>query len=239
MPKETMKKLILSSALTLFTYSLLAADPSAKEDVIAAAKKLAEKENYGWRTTVVVPESSQFKPGPTEGKTEKGGLTHVVMSFGERKSQMIVKGDKGAMTNQEDEWQSVEELEKAEGPGRFMAGFIRNFQVPAAHAIELANDTKELKKEGDVYQGDLTEAGAKKILTFRRRGADGPKVTDPKGEVKFWLKDGLLSKFEFKVKGTMNFNGNDIAMDRATTVEVKDVGTTKLDVPEEARKKLQ
>jgi uncharacterized protein YjiS (DUF1127 family) len=28
-------------------------------------------------------------------------------------------------------------------------------------------------------------------------------------------------------------------IDRASTVEIKDVGTTKLDVPEEAKKKLQ
>ena len=233
-----MKNLILFTALGIVTNSILAADPGPKDEVIAAAKKLADKANYGWRTTVVVPESSQFRPGPTEGKTEKGGLTHVVMSFGDRKPQMVLKGEKGALTNQEGEWQSLDELEKSEGPGRFMAGFARYFKAPAAHAIEIANDTKDLKKEGDVYQGELTEEGAKTLLSFRRRGTDGPAVTDPKGEAKFWVKDGILSKYEFKVKGTMNFNGNDVAVDRTTTVEVKDAGTTKLEVPEEAKKKL-
>ena len=233
-----MKNLILFTALVIVTNSILAADPGPKDEVIAAAKKLADKANYGWRTTVVVPESSQFRPGPTEGKTEKGGLTHVVMSFGDRKPQMVLKGEKGALTNQEGEWQSLDELEKSEGPGRFMAGFARYFKAPAAHAIEIANDTKDLKKEGDVYQGELTEEGAKTLLSFRRRGTDGPAVTDPKGEAKFWVKDGILSKYEFKVKGTMNFNGNDVAVDRTTTVEVKDAGTTKLEVPEEAKKKL-
>jgi hypothetical protein len=56
--------------------------------------------------------------------------------------------------------------------------------------------------------------------------------------VKFWLKDGALSKYQFNVKGTMSFNGNDREIDRTTTVEIKDVGTTKLTVPEEAKKKL-
>ena len=51
-------------------------------------------------------------------------------------------------------------------------------------------------------------------------------------------KDGVLSKFEFKVTGTMNFNGNDIDVDRTTTVEIKDVGNTKVEVPEGAKKKL-
>jgi hypothetical protein len=36
----------------------------------------------------------------------------------------------------------------------------------------------------------------------------------------------------------MDFNGNEIDLDRTTTVEVKDVGTTKVEVPEAAKKKL-
>ena len=36
----------------------------------------------------------------------------------------------------------------------------------------------------------------------------------------------------------MSFNGNDREIDRTTTVEIKDVGTTKLTVPDEAKKKL-
>lgn len=36
----------------------------------------------------------------------------------------------------------------------------------------------------------------------------------------------------------MTWNNNDIDIDRTTTVEIKDVGATKLSVPEEAKKKL-
>jgi hypothetical protein len=85
----------------------------------------------------------------------------------------------------------------------------------------------------------LTEAGAKTLLTFRpRNGGEGPTVTNATGSVKFWLKDGALAKYEFKVKGTVSFNGNDFENDRTTTVEIKDVGSTKIEVPDEAKKKL-
>ena len=40
------------------------------------------------------------------------------------------------------------------------------------------------------------------------------------------------------IKMNMNFNGNDVDIDRTTTVEIKEVGSTKVDVPEEAKKKL-
>ncbi len=57
--------------------------------------------------------------------------------------------------------------------------------------------------------------------------------------MKFWVKDNLLAKYEIKVKGTVNFNGNERKVDRTTTTEIKDVGATKLEVPEEAKKKME
>jgi len=35
-----------------------------------------------------------------------------------------------------------------------------------------------------------------------------------------------------------NFNGDDIKIERTTTVEIKDAGKTKVDVPESAKKKI-
>jgi hypothetical protein len=104
---------------------------------------------------------------------------------------------------------------------------------------QLVSFSKDLKKDGDVYSGTLTEEGAKTMLSFRpRSGGDAPSVSNAKGSVKFWLKDGALTKYEFTLKGTMNFNGNDIDMDRVSTVVIKDIGSTKVTVPEEAKKKL-
>src|SRR2546426_6968977 len=100
-----MKKSTLFSALVLMTSSLIAADSSLKDDIMNAAKKLGEKANYSWRTTVAVPESAQFKPGPTEGQTEKDGFTHLTLSFGENTTQAVIKGDKAAVTNPEGAWQ--------------------------------------------------------------------------------------------------------------------------------------
>jgi hypothetical protein len=231
-----MKKQIVIVALTAFAGSLLAAD--TKDEVINASKKLGEKSNYSWKTTVVVPESAQFKPGPTEGKTEKDGFTCVKMSFGDNTTEMVKKGEKVAFTNRDGDWQSPADVENDQGPARFMAGMARNFKAPTAQAAEVAGATKELKKEGDVYAGDLTEQGAKELMRFRRGGANGPEIKDAKGSAKFWVKEGVLSKYEYKVTGSMNFNGNDIDVDRTTTVEIKDVGSTKVEVPEGAKKKL-
>lgn len=232
-----MKPTFLFSAAALFVASaLLAADANPKEEISAAAKKLGDAANYSWRTTVVVPEDAAFKPGPTEGKTEKDGVTLLSLRFGDNETKAVLKGEKGAASNPQGEWSSLEELANSEGPGRFMEMMLRNFKAPAAQAAELASFSKELKKDGDAYTADLTEEGARTFLTFRRGG--NATVTNPKGSVKFWIKDGALTKYEFNVKGTVNFNGNEFNQDRTTTVVIKDVGTTKITVPEEAKKKL-
>jgi len=113
---------------------------------------------------------------------------------------------------------------------------VRNFRAPAAQATNLVASVKELKKDGDVYAGDLTEDGAKELLTFRRGG--GATVSNPKGSVKFWVKDGQLSKYEYAVQGKVDFNGNEVDVDRDTTVVIKDVGATKVVVPDGAKKVL-
>jgi len=160
------------------------------------------------------------------------------ISFNDNEMKAVLKGDKGAAT-MEGEWQSFSELANSEGPGRFMANRFRDFKAPAVQAAMLATKAKDLKKDGDVISGDLTEEGAKEMLSFRGRGGgDGPTVSDAKGSVKFWVKDGALTKYEYKVKGKMSFNGNDIDQDRTTTVVIKDIGTTKVTVPDEAKKKI-
>jgi hypothetical protein len=231
-----MKKNVTFTLMALFTGSLVAADSSPKDDVTNAAKKLAEKPNYSWHTTVVVPEDAPFHPGPTEGKTEKGGFTRVKLSFGDNTTEFVLKGDKSAVTNPDGVWQALSELDSSEGPGRFLGGMIRNFKAPATQAGDIASSTKELKKDGDLYSSDLTEEGAKNLLRFRR-GGDAT-VSNAKGSAKFWVKEGVLTKYEFKVTGSVSFNGNDMDVDRTTTIEIKDVGTTKVEVPEEAKKKL-
>lgn len=233
-----MKKRMLFLAITSVAGLLLAADSTPKDDALAAAKKLGDSASYSWKTTVAVPDSARFKPGPTDGKTEKGGFTDVKMTFGDNTMEIVTKGDKAVFMNRDGEWQTPAEAENDQGFGRFISRMVRDFKAPAAQAEELANGAKELKKDGDVISGDLTEDAAKSLMSFRRRGGNGPEISNAKGSVKFWTKDGVLSKYEFSVKGSMDFNGNTVDMDRTTTVEIKDVGATKVEVPDAAKKKI-
>jgi hypothetical protein len=231
-----MKNTILFSAMLLLTGSVLAAHSSPADDVTGAAQKLGQETNYSWHITVVVPDDAQFKPGPTDGQTEKDGYTYVKLSFRDNETEILMKGTNAAITNPDGDWQTLAALESDDqGPGRFLIGMVRNFKTPAAQAADLVGYAKDLKQDGDAYSSDLTEDGAKTLLRFRRGGAT---VANPSGSVKFWINNGELTKYEFRVKGTVTFNDNDVDVDRDSTVVIANVGTTKIDAPDAAKKML-
>ena len=234
-----MKKHILFGTMALLVGSLLAANAAPKDDLTAAAKKLADKDNYSWKQKTENAGGGGFGGGTGEGKTEKDGCLWLSMTMRDNTIEAVKKGDKGAIKTQ-DGWQSLSEATSGDpGPVTFLARRLQNFKSPAAQAEELAGKVKELKQDGDVYSGELTEEGAKSQLMFGGRGGgNGPEISGAKGSVKFWVKDGLLSKYEVKVQGKVSFNGNDRDVDRTTTIEIKDIGSTKVEVPDDAKKKL-
>jgi hypothetical protein len=229
-----MKIKILFSILTLAAAPLLAADSSPKDEITAAAKKVAQKEVYAWRTT------NDFNGfvSTSDGKANKEGLVWMAVTFGDTTTEVFLKSGKGAVKQPDQDWQSLADLENDPGPIHFLARRLQTFKAPADQVQDLASKAKELKKEGDVYSGDLTEAGAKELLSFGGRGGNGPGPKNAKGSVKLWTKDGQLTKYELKLSGTVKFGDDDQDLEGVATVEIKDAGKAKLDVPEGAKKKL-
>ena len=234
-----MKRHFLFGTLVLLAGSLLAANAAPKDDVTAAAKKLADKDNYAWKQTSENAGGGGRGGGTYEGKTEKDGYLLLSITMRDNTIEVVKKGDKGAFKTA-DGWQSLSEAASGDqGAAPFIARRLQTFKAPAAQAEDLAGKVKELKQDGDAYSGDLTEEGAKAQLMFGGRGgANAPEISGAKGSVKFWIKDGLLSKYEIKVQGKVTVNGNDRDVDRITKVEIKDIGSTKVEVPDDAKKKL-
>jgi len=234
-----MNKKLVFAALGMFSASVLfAADGDAKAEVKAAAKKVGS--NYSWTSTPKTEGGSggggNFRAGPTDGQTADG-VVYLKSTFGERTMESAAKGGKVAFKG-EDGWETADD--QAQGPGQFMARRMATFKAPAAEAGDLADKTKALKSADGVISGDLTEEGAKELLSFGRRvNPDRPAPKEAKGSVKFWIKDGALTKYEYNVQGKVTGREDaEVSVNRTTTVEIKDVGTTKLTLSDEAKKKL-
>lgn len=243
-----MKRLVLPSLFALVaSLPLLAQSPSG--DVTAAAKKLSEK-GYQWTAKTESAGGGggggggPMRMGPTQGWREKDGLTLLKVTRGDNTTEIVVKGDKGAY-KADGSWQAVDTNLQGGGgggggqpnPGRSAARTLRTFKAPAVEAEELAAKSSDLKKDGDAIVGTLSADAAKALMTFGGRGGGGgPEISDAKGSVKFWIKDGVLGKYEYRVQGKMSFNGNERDIDRTTTVEIKDGGPAPDAIPDAAKK---
>ena len=241
--------------MILMAGSLLAAD---KDDLSAAIAKLAAADNYSWKSTAtnIPPPGAPadggqrrgrggFGAGNVDGKAQKDGLIYVSMpGRGGAVTEGFVKGAKGAIKAGDEGWTSLADATADDGGGgfnmaRFAAMGVQNTKSPADAAKDLLAKTKSISLKDGAYVGDLTEDAVKTLMSFGGRGGDnGPEISGAKGSVKFWVKDGMLIKYETTAQGTMSFGGNDMERNTVTTIEIKDVGATKLDVPDDAKKKM-
>jgi hypothetical protein len=215
---------------------------SAQDDIQAGLQKLSDSPNYTWKTTV----EGGFGAGDTTGKTQKDGLTSLSISRQDNTFEVIIQGTKAAIKT-DDGWKTPSELANADNggggpsPERFMAMMVQNFKTPVATALDMTGKLENVKKTDDGYTADLSEDAAKQLLTFRRRrdaNAPAPEITNPKASVTIWIKDGVVTKLQSHVTGTVTFNGNDRDVDRTSTTEFTDVGSTTITVPDDAKAKL-
>jgi hypothetical protein len=250
------------TATTILAASLISAQAGPKEEVAEAISNLAKQANYSWTSTTKRPEPAEGAdargrggPSSSSGKTANG-LILTVRTMGDRSFETLRKGEKSA-SKRDGVWTVREpraegdarrgDQEQGQRGNRNRGGFGDSSRTPDVQAQELLEKVGELKKEeeGGAYVGELTEENAKSLLSFgggRRGGGDNaqqrPEVMGAKGTAKFWVKDGVLAKYETSVSGAITFNGNERDLGRVTTVELADVGTAKVEAPEEAKKLL-
>ena len=233
-----MRKTLVLGLVGLTAQALFAAESGNK--VASASKQLGEKQNYSWTMTTKEADGSSGRLGPVDGKADKGGLTYLTFSVSDVPVEVYMKGDKGTAKALEG-WQTFDEIAQTSGTAAAVVRFLRAYKAPVAQSASLAEKAKELKEADGALSGELKEDAVKDLLLMggrRREGLDEPKIEGAKGSVKFWIKDGVLTKYETKVQGKVTAGDRENDVDRTMTVEIKDAGTTKLEVPDEAKQKM-
>src|SRR5262249_24026712 len=148
-------------------------------------------------------------------------------------------------------------------PTGFNPSVVTAFKLPTAQAEDYIAKATELRRDGDTVTGTLTADVASELLApprpfpgRRPRGARRPQggagapgagrrdgggnpfdapIQDPKGSVTFRIEDGVLTQFTLTLSGSRTIFGNELKLDRTTTTTIADIGSTKVDVPEDAR----
>ena len=234
-----MKFLWLIVGLFGFGFGATAAQADPKQELAQAIGSLQNKTNYSWTaTTVPHGERTPWVQSPINGKTEKGGRTYFAFSIEGNQVEAAFLGTRSAI-NTDGVWELATELT---GERLALANRLQAFKAPAVEAEELLNQSQNLRRNRDgSFEAELPAPVVKEMLAERSRSGiqeGGP--ANPKGSVKFWVRNGVLEKFEYTLQGKIiipDFR-QEFDVDRTTTVEIKNVGSTRVTLPPAAMQKL-
>jgi hypothetical protein len=108
--------------------------------------------------------------------------------------------------------------------------------LPQDELSVIVSSHTDLQVEGDVVSGNLTDLGAQLLLVH-----DGHEYIRPVtagGRFKLWLKRGTVEKYLIELAGIVVVERKAVYVRQKSTTRIKDVGTTAVQVPPEARRRL-
>lgn len=119
-----------------------------------------------------------------------------------------------------------------------------NLQLAISHPHEdlgvIVSSHLDFQVGTDTVSGTLTDLGAQLLLV-----RDGQKQITPHraaGTFKIWLREGFVTKYLVKLEGVLTVDTptgrRNVAVSQVTNTVLKDIGTTKFEVPEQARRRL-
>ncbi|MCX6951084.1 MAG: hypothetical protein NTV51_02690 [Verrucomicrobia bacterium] len=227
---------------------LLRAGPT--ETAIVAAMKLPDAANYSWSTHV-------------EDDARSYNQVDAVFKGSER---CVIQTEDGWKTPEE--IASLARVDQPAGPGGgpgggssgggFPGGPGRRGrrgpggEPPAYSNLQLnlsrphdeigiiVGSHTEIHPDGDLVAGTLSETGAKLLLVHPGQNELTPLRAS--GTFRLWVRDGALVKYELKLDGTLAVETpnarREVEVHQRSSTEIRAVGTTRFEIPEEARKKL-
>lgn len=225
------------------------ADPDGKGEVEQALLKLEAAESFSW-VAMTIEETDGKDPklaDTVEGKSVKGGWSRLSRPKTKKTTDAFLRGGRLALMTPQG-WKAVEVKEIAPGaakPAKELrpAQDLLHANAPLAQAKVLLGRLQELEcRENGLYSGRLAPLNVPIILEHAAAvGHKIPAFEEPQVRVNFRINEGMLGSYELVVSGRNakakkgQGQGSLISM----AVDFTDVGTTTLEVPDEARKLLE
>lgn len=115
-----------------------------------------------------------------------------------------------------------------------------NFQfalsLPHEELAVIVSSFGNLAVDGDIATGTLSDLGAQLLLVHDGHEDIRPLVAT--GAFKLWSKDAVVVKYFVKLAGIVVFDKKQILVRQESSTVVKSIGTTTIEIAEEARRKL-
>lgn len=223
--------------------------PDAKGDVERALQKLAASENFSW-VAMTIEELEGKDPklaDSVEGRSIPGGWSRLSRPKTKKTTDAFLKGERLALMTPQG-WKAVDVKELAPGAAKppkevRPAQDLLHAKSPLLEAKFLLGRLTELeRRENGLYSGRVAPLNIPILLEHATAaGHKIPGFDEPQMRVNFRITEGVLESYELVVSGrnTKAKKGQIVQSLISMAVDFSDVGTTTLEVPEEARKLLE
>ncbi len=129
---------------------------------------------------------------------------------------------------------------EADEAGRPYSNLQLAISLPHEELGVIVTSHRDLVIEGDTASGHLTEVGAQLLLV-----RDGqPEITPIRatGKFKLWVRAGFVTRYHLQLEGTLSVvtprGRAHVTVTQNSTTQIRDIGTTKVEIPPEAFAKL-
>ncbi|MCC9642471.1 arabinan endo-1,5-alpha-L-arabinosidase [Rhodopirellula sp. JC740] len=218
-----------------FTLNLHAKDLISNQ-LSMAIEELETKRSYRWVSESELEGQSGFRPGAMRGTTVADDMIALSISFGSRDLQTVIDGEKAAVTDRDGRWETIAMKDQGYSSGKSSASIARNVETPVEELKKLVPLLTFLRTEDDWIVGDLPANAAEDHLEIRRGGET---VRRPTGIVRFRINHGSLTKYVVRAEAELVNEDRTNKVSRTKTIQLRDVGTAKWDVPDGASEALQ
>lgn len=244
--------MVTLALLTLFGLRLA---PQVQEDLDVALDKAANLKNY---TAVISMKLEGLDPsgkGPIPIRIQVQPTLPWHYSGGTFEAYRF--GPIAALKEPKGGWKKVDASETSKaGNGKrkntrhFATMMLRYLRTPHELLGTLGKQVKELVKLESVnglrvYRVTLTPEAAKElgstgIESARRAGSDEKPRLEYAGTVTFWVTaDHMITKYEICTEAKGHFGDREVNGRRTQTVDFSEIGSTKYEVPSDAKKVLE
>jgi hypothetical protein len=120
--------------------------------------------------------------------------------------------------------------------GSANAGAPGAINLPHEELSLIATNYTELHPEDGGVSGKLSSTGAD--LLFMPPGSSQRPPEGAAGTFRLWIKDGAITKYELKLTASTAPGGRGGSYTETRTVEISGIGSTKVEIPEAAKRRL-
>ena len=130
--------------------------------------------------------------------------------------------------------------DRGEAGGRTFSNVQKTLSRPHEEIAVIIAGGSELKAEGEVVSGRLSETSAKLLLVHEGQRDRVPLQAG--GTFRLWVRGGALVKFETRLEGVLRVDDSagrrEVRVSETSTTTLSEVGTARVEVPPEVRKRL-